>query len=69
MVLILPFSDVIGIVKDTQELSVVRSKQTQKEVKKRDLTLVDNGGVVIRLTLWGTEVSFRQTTVYSLSYD
>ena len=50
------FTDVLGIVRSADELTSVVSKQTQKELKKRDITLVDSGQVQIRMTLWGNDV-------------
>ena len=50
------FADVLGIVRSADELTSVVSKQTQKELKKRDITLVDSGQVQIRMTLWGNDV-------------
>ncbi len=47
--------DVIGVVKSTQDLTSITSKTTSKEIKKRDLQLVDEGRVIIRMTLWGTD--------------
>ena len=49
--------DVIGVVKGADDLSTVVGKQSQKEIKKRDIHLVDSGQVQIRLTLWGSDVS------------
>ena len=49
-------SDVIGVVKITNDLSTVRSQQTQKDIIKRDLVIVDDSECSIRLTLWGGEV-------------
>ena len=48
--------DVIGIVKTVGDMSTVVGKASNREVKKRDLQLVDKSGVIIKLTLWGAEV-------------
>lgn len=47
--------DVIGIVKECGELSEITVKSTQKQLIKRDLTLVDISSASIRLTLWGKQ--------------
>ena len=46
----------IGVVKTTNDLTSVKSRATQKEIMKRDITIVDEGECSIRLTLWGAEV-------------
>lgn len=46
--------DVIGIVKSTDDVRAINSKQG-KELKKRDITLVDESQVQIRLTLWAND--------------
>ena len=45
--------DVIGVVKDCGEVASIRSKTTQKQLLKRDITLVDLSRKSIKLTLWG----------------
>ncbi|KAL3443796.1 hypothetical protein BJX65DRAFT_284436 [Aspergillus insuetus] len=51
--------DVIGVLKEVGETTQIRSKSTQKPYDKRDLTLVDNTGYSVRLTIWGnTAMSF-----------
>lgn len=45
--------DVIGILNDVAEVSQIVSKTTSKPYDKRELTLVDNSGKSIRLTIWG----------------
>lgn len=45
--------DVIGILKDVGETSQIVSKTTSKPYDKRELTLVDNTGFSVRLTIWG----------------
>ncbi|KAF6764012.1 hypothetical protein DFP72DRAFT_873992 [Ephemerocybe angulata] len=47
--------DVIGVVKEVSSLSSITSKATQKEIPKRELTLVDKSGFSVRLTLWGKQ--------------
>lgn len=45
--------DVIGIVEQVGEMSEITSKASQKPITKRELTLVDQSGMSVRLTLWG----------------
>lgn len=45
--------DVLGILKDVDATSQVTSKTTGKPYDKRELTLVDNSGFSVRLTVWG----------------
>lgn len=47
--------DVIGVVKVCNDLSSVVGRQSQKEITKRDLQIVDQSGVAISLTLWGED--------------
>lgn len=47
--------DVIGIVKDVDEITQVTSRTTQKQIPKRDITLIDMSGRTIRLTLWSQQ--------------
>ncbi|KAK2145994.1 hypothetical protein LSH36_641g01037 [Paralvinella palmiformis] len=47
--------DVIGVVKHVADLSSVIGRQSNKEVKKRDVQLVDENKVLVRLTLWGND--------------
>ena len=48
--------DVIGVVKDVQEIKTIITKAAQKELKKRDIVLVDESQVQVNLTLWGADV-------------
>ena len=45
--------DVVGILKDIGETTQITSKTTSKPFDKRELTLVDNTGFSVRLTIWG----------------
>ncbi|KAJ5992886.1 Replication factor A protein 1 [Penicillium sp. IBT 35674x] len=55
-------TDVIGILKEVAETSQIVSKGTGKPYDKRELTLVDNTGFSVRLTIWGaTAVNFNVT--------
>ncbi|KAL2011853.1 hypothetical protein VTN00DRAFT_4571 [Thermoascus crustaceus] len=46
--------DVIGVLKDAGETTQIISKTTNKPYDKRELTLVDNTGFSVRLTVWGS---------------
>lgn len=46
--------DVIGVLKDVGDTTQIVSKTTKKPYDKRELTLVDNTGFSVRLTIWGT---------------
>mmetsp|Transcript_27892 Transcript_27892/g.39242 ORF Transcript_27892/g.39242 Transcript_27892/m.39242 type:complete len:642 (-) Transcript_27892:59-1984(-) len=45
--------DVLGVVKGVGETQSLTSKKTGKELQKCDLTLVDDTGVEITMTVWG----------------
>ena len=45
--------DTIGILQDVGEVSEIVSKTTSKPFNKRELTLGDNTGYSVRLTIWG----------------
>ena len=49
-------TDVIGVVKNAEDLVTVNTK-SNRQVNKRDINLVDDSGRIVRLTLWGTNVS------------
>lgn len=51
--------DVIGVLKEVAEVSQITSKTTSKPYDKRSLTLVDDSGFSVELTIWGkTALSF-----------
>ena len=51
--------DVIGVLKDVEEVTQIVSKSTQKPYDKRELTLCDDTGYSVRVTIWGkTATSF-----------
>jgi replication factor A1 len=51
--------DVIGVLKEVQDVTQIVSKTTQKPFDKRELTMVDDSGFSVRLTIWGkTAVAF-----------
>src|SRR5690606_29613262 len=45
--------DVIGVLKESSEASTIKSKTTQKQLVKRDITIVDLSQCSIKITLWG----------------
>lgn len=47
--------DVVGVVKVCNDIGTVIGKQSQKEINKRDIQLVDQSGVAVNLTLWGED--------------
>jgi replication factor A1 len=47
--------DVLGIVKENGELGEITAKASQKQIKKRELTIVDKSGYSCRITLWGKQ--------------
>jgi replication factor A1 len=49
--------DLIGVLREVGETNQITSKTTSKPYDKRDLTLVDNTGYSIRLTIWGKTAS------------
>ncbi|KIM49387.1 hypothetical protein M413DRAFT_438571 [Hebeloma cylindrosporum] len=47
--------DVIGIVKEASPLGEITSSKLNRQLVKRDLTLVDKTGFSVRMTLWGKQ--------------
>jgi len=47
--------DVIGVCQTAGELTMLMSKTTRKELKKRDVTLVDQSLSSVTITLWDTQ--------------
>lgn len=45
--------DVLGVLKDVGQVDTIVSKTTSKPYDKRDLTIVDDTGFSVRLTIWG----------------
>src|SRR3978361_118247 len=51
--------DTIGVLREVAEVSQIVSKTTSKPYDKREITLVDDTGFSVRLTIWGnTATSF-----------
>jgi replication factor A1 len=55
--------DVIGVVKEIGDVLSLTSKRTGQELLKCDLTLVDDTGVQVRLTMWGTPAQEARNTL------
>lgn len=49
--------DVVGVCKEIGELQSFTSRTTNKEFKKRDLTLVDSSEAAVTVTIWGEEAA------------
>ncbi|KAI1295620.1 Replication protein A 70 kDa DNA-binding subunit [Halotydeus destructor] len=47
--------DVAGVVRKVGEMSVIQSAKLQKELRKRDISLVDDSEVEVSLTLWNDD--------------
>ncbi|GAA5868477.1 hypothetical protein JCM8547_006286 [Rhodosporidiobolus lusitaniae] len=47
--------DVLGVVTDNGQVSEITAKATQKQIKKRELVLVDRSQYQVRVTLWGRQ--------------
>jgi replication factor A1 len=45
--------DIVGILKDVQEVSQIISKSSGKPFDKRELTIVDDTSYSVRVTIWG----------------
>jgi replication factor A1 len=49
------FVDVIGVMKSSGEMTTIVTKATNRELKKRELQLVDNSNYSVSCTLWGKQ--------------
>ena len=47
--------DIIAIVQEISDVQSLMSKKTGQELQKADLTLIDDTGVQVRMTLWGEQ--------------
>ncbi|VDN08702.1 unnamed protein product [Dibothriocephalus latus] len=50
-------SYILGIAHETGELQSVTVRASQRELQKRDISLVDASGCLVRLTLWDTQAT------------
>lgn len=51
-------SDVIGVAKSAGDVQTVTIRSSNREVAKREVSMIDDSGKVVNLTLWGKEVRF-----------
>nr|CAH8848912.1 unnamed protein product [Trichobilharzia regenti] len=49
------FVDIVGVVHECGEVQTITAKASQRELRKRELGLVDSSNCLVRLTLWGEE--------------
>ncbi|XP_071850158.1 replication protein A 70 kDa DNA-binding subunit-like [Apostichopus japonicus] len=56
--------DVIGVAKMAGEVQKVTIKSSSREVSKRDVSLVDDSGKVVNMTLWGKEAEGFDASVH-----
>jgi replication factor A1 len=55
--------DVLAVVQEVGEVQSLTSKKTGQELQKCDLTLIDDTGVQVRLTLWGQQATSARDTL------
>lgn len=58
--------DIVAVLKDAGELGQIVTKQTQREMSKRDIVLVDQSAFSIRMTLWGKQAEDFNAPVESI---
>jgi len=56
------FVDILGMVKNVGEVATIVSKKSGKELTKCELTVEDDSGAEITLTMWGDTAQTAQTT-------
>lgn len=49
--------DVAGVIRKVDDAATITQKTTQKELIKRDVTIVDESEAEIKLTMWGADAS------------
>lgn len=49
------FVDVLGVLRDVGPVQSITAKSTQRQLSKRDVTLLDTYSASVRLTLWGEQ--------------
>jgi len=54
------YVDILGIVKSASPVSTIMSKKTQKELLKSELTVVDDSGAQVSVTMWGDRAKTAQ---------
>lgn len=55
--------DVIGIIQEVSDVQSLMSKKTGQELKKTDVTLIDDTGCQVKLTLWGGQAESAQQDI------
>lgn len=50
-------SDILGICKSYEDATKITIKASNREVYKRNVTLIDMSGKMVSITFWGGEVS------------
>jgi hypothetical protein len=50
--------DVIGVVRSFSEVTTIVTKATQKELKKREINIVDSSNCAVNVTMWAKMVGF-----------
>lgn len=58
-----------GVVHVVNECNTIIAKQSQREMVKRDVEVVDDTGMSVRLTLWGDEVRYYYPLLYLIIID
>ncbi|XP_053984210.1 replication protein A 70 kDa DNA-binding subunit [Hylaeus anthracinus] len=47
--------DILGVVKSCNDLQILTSRTTGREMKKRDINLIDESNTMVCFTLWGSQ--------------
>lgn len=55
--------DIVAIVQEVGDVQSLTSKKTGQELQKCDITLIDDSGVQVRLTLWGQQATTARDTL------
>jgi replication factor A1 len=58
--------DVVGVLKEVGDVGEIVSKTTQKPYNKRELTLVDDTGYAVRVTIWGKAAAEFDASIESI---
>lgn len=53
------FADIMAVVKSTSDATTIVAKATNRELKKRDICLVDDSKCAVTCTLWGKQVRIK----------
>lgn len=52
-------ADIMAVVKSTSDATTIVAKATNRELKKRDICLVDDSKCAVTCTLWGKQVRIK----------